>query len=105
MATLSAKERDVLDLVLAGLANKNIAKRLGYSLKTIEVRRQAVMHKLQADSVAQLVRTALVAEPNWQLPARLATPLPRTGQRVDAPAAAPLPVVWPSSVSTPSAIG
>lgn len=104
LAALTTKERDVLDLVLAGLANKNVAKRLGYSLKTIEVRRQAVMLKLEVESLAELVRVAMTAEPNWQLPERLA-PAPPSGapRRTDAPAPCPLPTgIVSTAVSSPA---
>lgn len=91
LAQLVSRERDVLDLVLAGLPNKNIAKRLGYSLKTIEVRRQSVMRKLQVESVAELVRVTMTAEPNWRLPERLDRAAAESPRRIDPPAACPLP--------------
>jgi len=56
---LTAKERDVLDFVVQGKPNKVIAKRLGVSVRTVEVRRQHIFRKTQTRSVAQLVRLVL----------------------------------------------
>jgi FixJ family two-component response regulator len=55
-AALSARERQVFDRVAAGLLNKQIAAALGVSEKTVKVHRAHVMAKLQARSVADLVR-------------------------------------------------
>lgn len=54
-ATLTPREREVLALVVAGLANKQIAVRLGTTGQTIKLHRGRVMSKMQADSVAELV--------------------------------------------------
>jgi two-component system, LuxR family, response regulator FixJ len=59
---LTQREREVLDLVVAGKANKEIAASLHLSPKTVEVHRAHVMEKMQASSVAELVRLALVAQ-------------------------------------------
>jgi two-component system response regulator FixJ len=59
--TLNAREREVLGLVVDGLANKQIARKLDLSEKTIEVHRARVMAKMGADSLAELVRLALDA--------------------------------------------
>ncbi len=59
---LTQREREVLDLVVAGKANKEIAATLHLSPKTVEVHRAHVMEKMQASSVAELVRLALVAQ-------------------------------------------
>jgi RNA polymerase sigma factor (sigma-70 family) len=56
---LTPRERQVMDLVVAGKANKEIAAQLGCSRKTVEVHRARVMEKMQADSLATLVRMAL----------------------------------------------
>ncbi|MGI9516468.1 MAG: response regulator transcription factor [Pirellulaceae bacterium] len=56
LAELSAHEREVLDLMLMGEANKNIAKRLDVSVRTIENRRQKIFEKTEMDSLAQLLR-------------------------------------------------
>jgi len=60
VAALTAREREVLALVVAGLPNKLVADRLGASEKTIKVHRARVMQKMRADSLAQLVRLAQV---------------------------------------------
>jgi FixJ family two-component response regulator len=54
--TLTARERDVMRLVVAGLLNKQIAAELDISEKTVNVHRGQVMHKMRADSLADLVR-------------------------------------------------
>ena len=56
---LTPKERDVLDFVVAGDPNKVIARRLGVSIRTIENHRHKIFQKLEADSVAELVRMAM----------------------------------------------
>ena len=56
LATLTPRERQVLELVVTGLLNKQIAGELGAAEKTIKVHRGRVMKKMQADSVAELVR-------------------------------------------------
>ena len=61
LATLSKRERDVLDGLVAGLANKQIAFELGISPRTIEIYRANLMTKMQAASLSDLVRMALIA--------------------------------------------
>jgi FixJ family two-component response regulator len=56
--TLTAREREVMALVVTGLLNKQIAGELGTAEKTIKVHRAQVMHKMEADSLAELVRMA-----------------------------------------------
>lgn len=53
---LSAREREVMDHVVAGRLNKQIASDLGIALKTVKVHRGRVMQKMQVRSVAQLVQ-------------------------------------------------
>lgn len=56
---LTPKEREVLDLMIAGDANKMIARKLDVSIRTVENHRQKVFQKMQADSLAELVRMAV----------------------------------------------
>ena len=57
---LTPRERQVMELVVDGKLNKQIAAELGLSHKTIEVHRAHVMDKMQADSLAHLVRMAMM---------------------------------------------
>ena len=59
--TLSERERQVLDGVVAGHANKVIARDLGISPRTVEIYRAKLMTKMQADNLAALVRMPLSA--------------------------------------------
>ena len=56
--TLTARERQVLALVIAGRLNKQIAGELGVSEMTVKMHRRQVMRKMQAAGLAQLVRLA-----------------------------------------------
>jgi RNA polymerase sigma factor (sigma-70 family) len=56
VGSLTPREREVLTLVVAGMLNKQIADKLGIAEKTIKVHRGRVMEKMQADSIADLVR-------------------------------------------------
>jgi two-component system, LuxR family, response regulator FixJ len=58
-ATLSPRERQVMRLVVEGVSNKNVAAKLGLSEKTVEFHRGNVMTKMQAASLADLVRLSL----------------------------------------------
>jgi two-component system, LuxR family, response regulator FixJ len=60
VATLSPRERQVMDGLVAGLSNKAIAREYDISPRTIEVYRANVMTKMQAGSLSELVRMALV---------------------------------------------
>jgi FixJ family two-component response regulator len=59
IAALTERERTVMDLVVAGKANREIASDLDISVKTVEVHRGRVMEKMGAGSVAELVQAAL----------------------------------------------
>jgi two-component system response regulator FixJ len=59
LASLSQREREVLDRLVEGKANKVIAYELGISVRTVEVYRANVMTKMQVKSLPQLVRVAL----------------------------------------------
>lgn len=59
LATLTQREREVMNLVIAGKRNKEIAGALGISIKTVEIHRGRVMEKMGVESVAELVRATL----------------------------------------------
>ena len=58
---LTPREHEVMEMVTSGRANKDIAKTLGVSSKTVEAHRARVMEKMQASSLAELVKMAIVA--------------------------------------------
>jgi len=57
--SLTAREREVLQLIAEGLTTKQVASKLGLSVKTVETHRRQVMEKTNANSVADLVRYAI----------------------------------------------
>ena len=59
---LTPAEKEVLDLMVAGLPNKAIASQLDVSTRTVEVRRQHVFTKLESHSVAEVVRLVVEVE-------------------------------------------
>jgi len=63
LASLSPREQQVLDGLIAGHPNKTIAFDLGISARTVEVYRANLMTKMQAHSLSELVRMALLANP------------------------------------------
>jgi len=65
---LTPREREVLPLIVGGLLNKQAADELGISETTLQIHRSRVMRKMEAESLAQLVRMA----------SKLAVPLPLT---------------------------
>lgn len=78
VASLTPRERQIMELVLAGHPSKNIAADLGINQRTVEAHRAAIMHKTGAKSLPALARLALAAawngssEPFVQPLARLA---------------------------------
>ncbi|MFZ0694967.1 MAG: response regulator FixJ [Alphaproteobacteria bacterium] len=62
LAALSNRERDVLNGLVAGRANKQIAFDLGISPRTVEIYRANLMAKMQAGSLSDLVRMALIVQ-------------------------------------------
>jgi two-component system response regulator DctR len=54
LATLSAREREVLDLILAGNMNKVVADKLGISMRTVEVHRAHIFDKMQVKTAVEL---------------------------------------------------
>jgi DNA-binding NarL/FixJ family response regulator len=78
---LSLREREVVQLVGEGKASKDVATRLGVSLKTVETHRSNIMRKLNLHSIAELVLYALRNEiVHVQLPAVLHFPVPGSGR-------------------------
>jgi FixJ family two-component response regulator len=61
IATLSAREREVLDGLLTGGTNKTIARDLDISPRTVEAHRARIMERLEAQSLPELVQIAIAA--------------------------------------------
>jgi FixJ family two-component response regulator len=59
LGKLTAREQQVLERIVAGRLNKQIADDLGISIKTVEAHRANIMDKLKANTVADLMRIAL----------------------------------------------
>ncbi|EGV28572.1 MULTISPECIES: response regulator transcription factor [Thiorhodococcus] len=64
LAELTPREHEVMAMVTDGKSNKEIAAALGVSSKTVEAHRARVMEKMRAESLAELVRMALIADPD-----------------------------------------
>jgi two-component system response regulator FixJ len=67
-ASLTAREREVMQHIVAGMSNRSLAERLGLSDRTIEVHRFRVMKKMGAESLPDLVRKYVMyqdANPQW----------------------------------------
>lgn len=88
LAQLTPREREVLDGVVAGLTNKQIARELGISYKTVELHRSHMMEKMQARSIAEVTRLRLCVD---GMPARVAPAIPRIAGRHRLSLASPLP--------------
>lgn len=56
LAGLTRRERQVYEFIVAGMANKQVAEKLGLSNRTVEIHRSRIMKKLKASSLAELVR-------------------------------------------------
>jgi len=56
LQSLSSRERDVMDLIVEGYSNKKVATALAISPRTVDIHRARVMEKLEAGSLAELVR-------------------------------------------------
>jgi RNA polymerase sigma factor (sigma-70 family) len=63
LAKLTPREQNVLERIVAGRLNKQIADDLGISIKTVEAHRANIMDKLRARTVADLMKVALASEP------------------------------------------
>ena len=61
LAQLTQREREVLDLVVAGKLNREIAEALDISVKTVEAHRARLMEKLEVGSLAELVQAVVAA--------------------------------------------
>jgi FixJ family two-component response regulator len=64
LAQLTQREREIMERVVSGDSNKAIASALGLSPKTVEVHRARVMAKMQAESLAELVRLGVFVHTN-----------------------------------------
>jgi len=58
-ASLSQREREIVQLLAEGKSNKQVAAILGISVKTVETHRATIMHKLEANSIVELVHYAV----------------------------------------------
>jgi two-component system response regulator FixJ len=66
LQTLTAREREVMDHVVAGASNKAVAAQLGISPRTVEVYRKRVMEKMRVRTLPDLVRLAEACGRTWQ---------------------------------------
>ena len=62
LASLSNREREVLDGLIAGHANKVVADRLGIAVRTVEIHRARVMEKTEARNLSELIRMAILLD-------------------------------------------
>jgi DNA-binding NarL/FixJ family response regulator len=76
---LSSREREILQLLAENKSNKEIATRLGISVRTVETHRRSVMQKLNANSIVELVHYAIrngIVQPSIKLESRFKTNSP-----------------------------
>lgn len=64
--TLSEREQQILELIMEGKLNKEIAYDLSISISTVEAHRSSIMHKMHAKNLAQLIKTYLQAQHNLE---------------------------------------
>ncbi len=69
LVTLTPDERRVMDLLISGRSNKQVAAEMELGLRTAELRRARIMEKMQVDSLPELVRMVLSVEPGTRPPA------------------------------------
>lgn len=62
LQSLTPREREILDMLVKGLANKVVAQRLGISHRTVELHRAHIVQKLNAKNLSAMVRLVLAAE-------------------------------------------
>jgi two-component system, LuxR family, response regulator FixJ len=62
MRGLSPRERQVLDALVAGQTNKTIATKLGISVRTVELHRARMLHRIRVPNAAAAIRLAIIAE-------------------------------------------
>jgi two-component system, LuxR family, response regulator FixJ len=64
VAALTPREREVFELAATGEPNKAIVRRLGVSLRTVELHRADIVEKLQAGSLSDLIRMGIILNSN-----------------------------------------
>jgi FixJ family two-component response regulator len=67
LQNLTAREREVMDLVVSGSHNREIAQALGISVRTVEVHKSRLMTKLGVDNVADMVRLSMAHQPSPEM--------------------------------------
>jgi two-component system, LuxR family, response regulator FixJ len=80
LASLTGRERDVLDGLVAGYPNKTIAYDLGISPRTVEIYRANMMEKLRVRSLSEALRIAFIAEDATEDVMQIPATIPTTGQ-------------------------
>jgi two-component system response regulator FixJ len=80
LASLTGRERDVLNGLVAGYPNKTIAYDLGISPRTVEIYRANMMEKLRVRSLSEALRIAFIAEDSCEDITAVQTVLPQPGK-------------------------